>query len=596
MTFSFKRLMALLFFCLSMLGLIFLCKTAFAQSGGWVGTYLSLRPSTLPSSCHLGDLRFDTSTSQLEFCDNSNNWTPFVYSASGVLSVPKGGTGDATLTAHGVMVGEGTSAVTVTSAGAVGSLLAGAGGSSDPAFSVTPTLGNPGSTAGTLSFSSTSNSNTVKIQTAGVGSSFNFNLPASAGTSGQPLLSGGGGSTNQTYGTLSTGAGGTGVTSVPTSASATAFAAWDTNSNLFGNNVLMGYATTATAAGTTTLTVASARQQYFTGSTTQTVKLPVVSTLVLGMQFEVVNNSSGAVTVQSSGSNTVQLMAASSVATFTVISTAGTDATSWSTAYSTAAAGGGSVTSVAMTVPSFLSISGSPVTSSGTLAVSLSGTALPTANGGTGQTSLNSTVFTTLFETIATTGGDLIYGGASGAPTRLANGTAGQVLQSAGSTSAPTWSSSIGPTTGMSVVGTNTNNNAATGIVGEFVSANPSVDVTPGSSGTVVNFTSISLTAGDWEVDGTVSLATGGTSAISQLSAFVTLTSATIDSAAQGAFFQDLRGSYNASSTYLFPVGTRRISIGSTTTVYLAGTIVYSVLGGAVFNHNGIVLRARRVR
>ena len=46
----------------------------------------------------------------------------------------------------------------------------------------------------------------------------------------------------------------------------------------------------------------------------------------------------------------------------------------------------GTVTSVAMTVPSFLSVSGSPITSSGTLAVTLSGTALPIANGGTGST------------------------------------------------------------------------------------------------------------------------------------------------------------------------------------------------------------------
>lgn len=49
--------------------------------------------------------------------------------------------------------------------------------------------------------------------------------------------------------------------------------------------------------------------------------------------------------------------------------------------------GGGTVTSVALTVPAFLSISGSPITSSGTLALSYSGTALPIANGGTGQTS-----------------------------------------------------------------------------------------------------------------------------------------------------------------------------------------------------------------
>ena len=48
--------------------------------------------------------------------------------------------------------------------------------------------------------------------------------------------------------------------------------------------------------------------------------------------------------------------------------------------------GSGSVTSVAATVPAFLSVAGSPITSSGTLAITLSGTALPVANGGTGAT------------------------------------------------------------------------------------------------------------------------------------------------------------------------------------------------------------------
>lgn len=46
----------------------------------------------------------------------------------------------------------------------------------------------------------------------------------------------------------------------------------------------------------------------------------------------------------------------------------------------------GTVTSVALTVPTFLSVSGSPVTTSGTLGITLSGTALPVANGGTGAT------------------------------------------------------------------------------------------------------------------------------------------------------------------------------------------------------------------
>ena len=46
--------------------------------------------------------------------------------------------------------------------------------------------------------------------------------------------------------------------------------------------------------------------------------------------------------------------------------------------------GTGSVTSVAATVPSIFSIAGSPITTSGTLAMTYSGTPLPAANGGTG--------------------------------------------------------------------------------------------------------------------------------------------------------------------------------------------------------------------
>jgi hypothetical protein len=54
-------------------------------------------------------------------------------------------------------------------------------------------------------------------------------------------------------------------------------------------------------------------------------------------------------------------------------------------------AGTGTVTSVAATVPTFLSVTGSPVTTSGTLAISLSGTALPVVNGGTGVTTSTGT-------------------------------------------------------------------------------------------------------------------------------------------------------------------------------------------------------------
>lgn len=95
------------------------------------------------------------------------------------------------------------------------------------------------------------------------------------------------------------------------------------------DNPKLGYATTATAAGTTTLTVTSANQQFFTGTSTQTVVLPVTSTLALGMSYLIKNNSTGAVTVQSSGANTVLVVAAGKYVTFTCILITGTTAASW---------------------------------------------------------------------------------------------------------------------------------------------------------------------------------------------------------------------------------------------------------------------------
>jgi hypothetical protein len=91
-----------------------------------------------------------------------------------------------------------------------------------------------------------------------------------------------------------------------------------------------GYATTATAAGTTTLTVASEPQQYFTGTTTQTVALPVTSTLNFGRPFRIVNLSTGVVTIQSSGGNTVVTVPPMSQVIVTCILTSGTTAASWS--------------------------------------------------------------------------------------------------------------------------------------------------------------------------------------------------------------------------------------------------------------------------
>jgi hypothetical protein len=106
-------------------------------------------------------------------------------------------------------------------------------------------------------------------------------------------------------------------------------------------------------------------------------------------------NVTGTVAIANGGTNTTATPTAGTVVygtgtaqaytaagtTGQVLTSNGSSAPSWTTI-----GGTGTVTSVAATVPAFLSVSGSPITTSGTLAISYSGTALPVANGGTGTT------------------------------------------------------------------------------------------------------------------------------------------------------------------------------------------------------------------
>lgn len=74
--------------------------------------------------------------------------------------------------------------------------------------------------------------------------------------------------------------------------------------------------------------------------------------------------------------------------------------------YSGGGGGTGTVTSVGLTAPSIFTVSGSPVTTSGTLALTYSGTALPLLNGGTGATTADGA----LTNLGATAQGKLLFG------------------------------------------------------------------------------------------------------------------------------------------------------------------------------------------
>ena len=156
-------------------------------------------------------------------------------------------------------------------------------------------------------------------------------------------------------GSSSSGGAGSGDVNGPVSSTDNAIARWngtsgediqnsaafvDDNGNVYAPNTARGYATTATAAGTTTLTVASKGVQTFTGATTQTVALPAVSTLPqTGFGYWIINNSSGAVTVNSSGGNAVQVVAAGGRVVVLANALSGTGASVWDKVYWLATSG-----------------------------------------------------------------------------------------------------------------------------------------------------------------------------------------------------------------------------------------------------------------
>ena len=144
---------------------------------------------------------------------------------------------------------------------------------------------------------------------------------------------------------------------------------------------LFSYTTTATAAGTTTLTSASNYLQYFTGVTTQTVVMPVTSTLSLGWNYQIINNSTGNLTINSSGGNLIVTVLPATAVTITVILTSGTTAASWNaefTGFTTVTGTGANVLGTSPTI----TFSGTGTTFSG----STSGTTVLKASAIAGTT------------------------------------------------------------------------------------------------------------------------------------------------------------------------------------------------------------------
>lgn len=139
--------------------------------------------------------------------------------------------------------------------------------------------------------------------------------------------------------------------------------------------------------------------------------------------------------------------------------------------------------------------------------------------------------------------------------------------------------------TGGQIPGTDTNNNATAGNIGEYIFSNSGAVAC--ASNVPTNMTSIVLTAGDWIVYGNVVVSLSGSATF--FSGWITLVSATPPGADLETFFNF---SASALSSSGFTVPERRISVAAPTTVYIG---VKAVFSSGVCGSSGNIY-ARRVR
>jgi hypothetical protein len=138
------------------------------------------------------------------------------------------------------------------------------------------------------------------------------------------------------------------------------------------------------------------------------------------------------------------------------------------------------------------------------------------------------------------------------------------------------------------IVGTSTNNDAAAGSVGEYTSAT-SGNVTM-TSGSYITVTSVSLTAGDWDVWGSLIDASAGTTPTFVICNITTTNNGNDTWPAGGSWMRNNNGT--VATNQAFVVGQRRLSLSSTTTVYL--TCRYDKSAGNEAVVQGFIAARRR--
>ena len=237
------------------------------------------------------------------------------------------------------------------------------------------------------------------------------------------------------------------------------------------------------------------------------------------------------------------------------------------------------VTGWIMNFPNY-TVSGAGAVNAASLALT---TPLSVANGGTGQPTLGSF--------------GVLLGNGAGPVQNAQPGATGQFLISTGASANPafgntvstlTATSTITPSQTAGIVGTTTNNNANAGSVGELKSN--STTGTSMTTGTAANCTSVSLTAGDWDISGTVNFVPAAGTTVSYIASDISSTTGSFDGTLGAS--QQLTSTFTTGALQFLSTPVVRESLSGTTTIFLIG---FANFATSTMTCSGII-RARRVR